>query len=189
LLRGEKQHRDHQLHRALEPEFVRIGVAKINNKNMRSRFIAADAMEQLSPRFDVIFEHRLVESAHSTEGYLRRYEVVAGVGNWNMEFTIFRNWFINSWLTQRDQLEGKPPTRSISLQRCLEVGEVSDAACYPNAFQVVYAVDKGPNEKLVELSVKYSTFFRLLLAAPTKQEQEEWITVLKQFVEGLKYWN
>lgn len=87
LLRGEKQ-RTLDL-RFADSQFQRIGIATINHKNMGQRHVQAETSEPLAPRFDVIFDHHVMESPHHLEGYLRRFETVAGVGNWAMEYMTF----------------------------------------------------------------------------------------------------
>lgn len=131
----------------MDSHFKRIGIAIINHANMNLRNIEARTVEPLAPRFDVIYDHHVMESSHRLEGYLRRFETVAGVGNWNMEYMTFNNWFLDSWPTQRDKLEDKPATRSISLRRCLDVEEVSDSACYSHAFFILYEAEDGQKQK------------------------------------------
>jgi hypothetical protein len=94
LLRGEKQ-RAVDL-RFSDFQFQRIGLATINHENMGMRNIQAQTTEPLAPRFDVIFDHHVMESTHHLEGYLRRFETVAGVGNWAMEYMTFSSWFLDS---------------------------------------------------------------------------------------------
>lgn len=190
MLRGEKHSNRNSDQRSAEPQFVNVGTAVISHDNMRMRNIEAEVSSVLAPRFDVKYDYHVSESTYKVEGYLRRYETVGGVGNWVMEYTRFNHWYLDSWLTQREKTEGKQAIRNVSLRRCTGIGEMSDSACYPHAFFIDYITEGNQKERLVLFdSFNKVPFFRLLFAARSEEEKEQWLKVLKGFVKGLKYWH
>ncbi|KAI6214911.1 hypothetical protein M3Y94_00323800 [Aphelenchoides besseyi] len=176
LLRNDRHGVRRQEYRTSEPRFERVGVAVINSSNMRSRYISAETVQYVAPRFEVNFEHQLVESDYFVEGYLRRFELLAGVGNWSMEYMSFKNWFLESWITHREKQEGKPSIRSVNLRRCLDVSEVEDSASYPFSFMLTYSTEVNKTEKMT-------------LAARSKEEYDQWFKLFNEFVSGLRYWS
>lgn len=69
-----------------EAAFNRVGIASVTARNMRSRVVTAETMTPVNSRFDLNFEHRVVRSDYHVEGSLRRFEVLAGVSNWALEY-------------------------------------------------------------------------------------------------------
>lgn len=147
LLRGDKQSRQSDPYADDSPQFMNVGTAVINDKNMRQKHFTAETSNVLAPRFDIKFKYHISESSYHLEGYLRRFETVAGVGNWAMEYMAFNSWFLESWITHREKTEGKPAIRNMNLRECTNVGEVSDSACYPHAFFVECKTEAGKQER------------------------------------------
>lgn len=148
-MRGEKQTHRSGEHRNSYPQFVNVGTAEISHRTMRTQIIKADTTNVIASCFSINFEYKVAESNCHFESYLRRFETVGGAGNWSMEYMEFSNWFLNSWVNQREKLEGKPAIRSTNLRWCLNAGEVSDSACYPHAFFIEYATESKKQERLV----------------------------------------
>ena len=138
-----------------EARFERVGVALINARNMRSRLIAAETVAPLAAHFDLVFEYHVLSSDYHAEGYLRRFEVLAGVSNWTMEYMrvflfyfvcfgarrpsplaklavcrMLTNWFLETWLTHREKLENKPSRRTLRAHTSSSFVEKDGRFCF-----------------------------------------------------------
>ncbi|CAD5220223.1 unnamed protein product [Bursaphelenchus xylophilus] len=173
LLRGHAHRNDLK---EMDCAFTRIGTTKIDSTNMRSRHLKTETVPPLGPRIDLSYDFKLMEASHRCEGFTRRYEIIAGVGNWANEYAAFGNWHIDFWPTERDHDEKKAPVSRINLKGAFSVEEIDSLACYNNAFVIKY---KNMEDGNVE---------SLTLATVTEEEQHVWLKTLNSYIKGLNFW-
>lgn len=161
---------------SMDCAFTKIGSTKLTSSNLKNRNLKAETVQPLASRIHVSFEHKLMETSHSFEGLVRRYEIVGGVANWANEYAVFSNWHLNFFASQREFTEKKPFLKSVNLRKAFEVMENESSASYNYSFIINY-INMETNEQE-----------ELKLAACCHEDQMEWLRILKTYVNGINFW-